>query len=119
MSIEQFFTVIKNGAWQSIDDLSDQLGLPSSKLTELSKLLSEHGIIKYEEKTRRIKIQPLWKLLLPEEEPTEPKTIVATFIIPPQTSIDVQSTHISNIGNIELEVSLRINDKIKEIAIKT
>jgi len=119
LSIDEFFTVIKDGAWHSIDEVSDQVGLQTSKLTKLSKLLSEHGLIKYEEKNHRIKIEPSWKLLLQEEEPTEPKTTLASFIIPPKTSIDVQSTHISNIGNIELEVSLRIDSKIKEVAIKT
>ena len=119
LSVEEFFTAIRDGAWHSVDDLSDQLGLQASKLNELTKLLSEHGLVKYEEKTHRIKIKPIWKLLLPEEEPTNPKTTVATLIIPPQTSIDVQSVHISNISSIELEVGLRINGRIKEVAIKT
>jgi hypothetical protein len=119
LSIDKFFTIIKDGAWHSIDELSDQLGIQTSKLVELSNLLSKHGLLKYEEKTNRIKIESIWKLILPEEEePTEPKTTVATFIIPPETSIDVQSTRISNISNVELEVNLRINQKIKEIAIK-
>lgn len=115
--MDKFFAAIKDGAWHSIEDLSGQLGIQISKLDKLSKILSEHGIIKYEEKIHRIKIKPLWKLLLPEEEPNEPKTIVATFIMPPQTSIDLQSTRISNISNIELEVTLRADDKIKEVAI--
>jgi len=119
MSIDNFFIAIKNGEWHRLDELTDQLGIQTNKLVRFSKYLSDHGLIKYEEKTNRIKIEPIWKLLLPqEEESTEPKTTVATFIIPPETSIDVQSTHISNLSNIELEVSLRINDKIKEVAIK-
>jgi hypothetical protein len=120
LSIEKFFTVIKDGEWHSTSELADQLGIQTSKLVELTKLLSDHGLIKYEDKTRRIKIEPIWKLLLPEEEkPSEPKTTVATFILPPETSIDVQSTRISNLSNIELEIDLRINGRIKELAIKT
>jgi len=119
LSVEGFFTIIKDGAWHSIDELSDKLGIQTSKLIELVKLLSEHGLLKYEDKAQRIRIEPVWKLLLPEQdEPAEPKTTVATFIIPPETSIDVQSTHISNISNVEVEVSLRIDSKIKEVAIK-
>jgi len=119
VSIDKFFTIIKNGAWHNIDQLADQLGLRTSKLTEFSKFLSEHGLLKYDDKTHKIKIEPIWKLLLPEPELPETKTTVATFIIPPETSIDVQTTHISNLSNIELEVSLRINSKIKEVAINT
>ena len=117
LSIDKFFTAIKNGEWHSIDELSDQLGISTIKADKLSKFLSSRGLIKYETENRRIRIQPVWKLLLPEEPPNEPKTVVATFIIPPKTSIDVQSTHISNISNIELEVSLRVDDKIREVAI--
>jgi len=119
LSINRFFEVIKDGVWHSIDELSEHLGLEAAKLTEFVKFLSEHGLLKYEEKTQRIKIEPIWKLLLPEEyEPTEPKTTVATFIIPPETSIEVQSTEIRNLSNREVEVNLRINNKIKEVAIR-
>ena len=117
LSIDRFFAAIKKGGWQSIDELSDQLGISTSKLEELSKFLSERGLITYQEKNRRIKIQPLWRLLLPEEQPNDPKAIVTTFMIPPQASIDVQSTHISNISNVELAVSVRIDNKIKEVII--
>lgn len=119
MSIEKFFSVIKDGEWHRADELSNQLGVQTSKLLEFSKLLSEHGLLKYEEKTGKIKIESVWKLLLPEQdELTETKTTVATFIIPPETSIDIQSTHISNVSNVEVEVNLRIDSKIKEVAIK-
>lgn len=119
MSLDRFFTAIKDGEWYSIDELSDRIRLQTSKLTKLSQFLSDHGLIKYDDETHRIKIKPMWKLLLPEqEEPAEPKTTLATFIIPPETSIDVQSTRISNISNVEVEVSLRIDNKIREVAIK-
>jgi len=117
--LEKFFTALKDGTWHSLNELSDQLGIPTDKLAEFSRFLSEHGFLKHDAKTDKIKIEPVWKLLLPEEhELPEPKTTVATFIIPPETSIDVQSTHISNLSNIEIEVSLRVNGKVKEVAIK-
>jgi len=119
LNIGKFFTAIKDGAWHSIDELSEQFGIQTSKLAEFSKFLSDHGILEHDWKTNRVKIEPKWKLLLLEEnEPTEPETTLATFIIPPETSIDVQSTHISNISNVEIEISLRINNRIKEVAIK-
>jgi hypothetical protein len=117
LSIDQFFAAIKEGTWQNIDQLADQLEIQNSKLTEFSKFLAEHGLLKYDEKTHKIKIDPIWKLLLPNTQSPEPKTTVATVVIPPETSIDVQATHISNLSNIELEVSLRINHTITEVAI--
>jgi hypothetical protein len=119
LSIDRFFTLIKDGDWHGIDELPDELGLSMSKIMELTKFLSDHGLLRYDEKTRRIKIEPMWKLLLPEEyEPTEPKITLATFIIPPESSIEVQSTQIRNLSNVEIEVNLRINNKIREVAMK-
>jgi hypothetical protein len=118
LNIEKFFAILKHGAWHDVYELADQMEIQTDKLIEFSQFLSEQGIIKYEDKTHRIKIEPEWKRLLPiESELAEPKTTVATFIIPPETSIDVRSTRISNVSKIELEVALRITNKIQEIAI--
>lgn len=119
LAIDRFFTIIKNGSWHSIDEMSQQLGVETSKLAEFSKFLSEHGLLKYDDRTDKIRIEPVWKLLLPkEDESVERKTTIATFIIPPETSIDVQSTRFSNISNSEVEISLRIDNTIKEVAIR-
>ena len=119
MSIDTFFAAIKNGTWHSIDQLSSQLAISTVKLEELSRFLSNQGLIKYEEKNRRTKIEPKWTLLLPtEEEPKIPKPIVVNFVIPPHASIEIQSTHISNMSNVEVEVTLRVDNKIREVTIE-
>jgi len=68
LSVSKFFTAIKDGTWHNINVLSQQLQLQTDKLTELSKFLHEQGVIKYEEKNNRIKIEPAWQAILPEEE---------------------------------------------------
>lgn len=118
LSVDKFFTAIKDGKWHTIDDLSSQLALPTRKLTEFAEFLFEKGLLKSEDKTRRIRLEPIWRLLLPEEEPTRSNITVATLVIPPEATVDVQSTLINNLSNIELEVNLRIDDRIREIAIK-
>ncbi len=119
MTLENYFAILKDGSWHNMDELSNKLDLPQDKLVELSRFLSEHGLAKYDEKENRIRLEPRWKLLLPEEEkPTEPKTSLATIIIPPDSSVEVQSTQIRNLSGVELEINLRVNGKIKELAIK-
>lgn len=49
--------------------------------------------------------------------PTEPEIAVATFIILPETTLEIQSALIRNATKIEIEVTLRIKDKIQEIVI--
>jgi hypothetical protein len=39
----------------------------TDKLTEFLQFLSKHGIIAYEDKAQRIKIEPEWQKLLPDE----------------------------------------------------
>ena len=118
MSIDTFFTAIKNRKWHSIDELSNQLAISPVKLKELSTFLSERGLVKYDKKDQRIKIQSIWALLLPtQEEQKTQKNILANFIIPPHASIDIHSTQISNISNVEIELTLRIDTKISEISI--
>jgi hypothetical protein len=118
LACEKIFVVLKDGEWHDVAELADQTEIQTDKLIEFSQFLHEQGIVTYEDKTHRIKMEPEWRRLLPiEAELAEPKTTVATLIIPPETSVDVQNTHISNLSKIELEVTLRINSKIQEVAI--
>jgi len=65
--IEKFFKILKDGEWHDLIDLSVQIEVQTNKLTELSQFLSKQGIIIYEEKAHRIKIEPEWQNLLPDE----------------------------------------------------
>jgi DNA-binding IclR family transcriptional regulator len=67
LSSEILFETLKDGAWHSLTELSDQLGVPIDKLIEYACLLSKQGMVKFEENTQRIKILPEWKILLPDE----------------------------------------------------
>jgi hypothetical protein len=119
MTLENYFAIIKDGSWHNMNELSDKLSIPQDRLIELSRLFSEHGLAKYNEKENRIRLEPKWKLLLPEEDkPTEPKTALATLIIPPDSSVEVQSMQIRNLSSVELEINLRVNGRITELAIK-
>ena len=79
MSLDHLFTLLNDESWHSSAELSKQLGIKISKVTELSKLLSSHGIIQYNKKDGRVKIKHLWRLLLPIEEAS---TETETFTIP-------------------------------------
>ena len=70
MTIEKFFAILKDGEWHDLTDLSDQIQVQTDKLTEFLQFLSKQGIITYENKAHRIKIEPEWQNLLPDE--TEP-----------------------------------------------
>jgi hypothetical protein len=75
LTIEKLFTIIKDGQWHKIDELADQSKLEKNKLTQFFQFLTTQDIIKYEEKTNRVKVKPEWQNLLPTqtEPPAPPK----------------------------------------------
>jgi hypothetical protein len=118
LSAEKIFSVLKDEAWHSVAELSEKTEIEANKLVEYSQFLAGKGIVLYDDKNQRVKIVPEWsRLLPPETELVEPRSTVANFIIPGKTSVVVQSTRISNLSQIELEVTLRIKDRIREVAI--
>ena len=119
-SLDTFFNTIKDGTWHNIEDLSTSLDLSKNRLTELCKYLADRGLIKFDEETQKIKIQSIWGLILPKEieEKKPEKSTLANFIIPPNGNIEIQQTKICNLSNIEIELTVRLEDKITEIAIK-
>ena len=70
MTIEKLFALLKDGEWHNLTDLSDQINVQIDKLTEFLQFLSKHGIIYYDNKAHRIKIEPEWQNLLPDETET-------------------------------------------------
>lgn len=118
MSAEKIFTLLKDEAWHSVAELSEQAEIETDKLIEYSQFLAGKGIVKYDDQKQRVKVEPEWSRMLPDEtELAEPRSTVANFIIPGKTSVVVQSTRISNLSQIELDVTVRINKRIREVAI--
>jgi hypothetical protein len=88
MTIERFFAILKDGEWHDLTDLSNQIKVQTDKLTEFSHFLSKKGLITYEEKTHRIKIEPEWQNLLPDEiEPTAAHNHSVSFSSRPKSQI--------------------------------
>lgn len=118
MEVERFFAFLKDEAWHSVAELSEQTETEPNKLVEYSQFLAGKGIVKYDDQNQRVKVEPEWSRMFPDEtELAEPRSSVANFIIPGKTSVVVQSTRISNLSSVELEVTLRIDKRIREVAI--
>ena len=79
----------------------------------------EKDLIQHNPATDQIKLYQNWKTLLinQREAQAQPTTAVGTMIIPSQKTLMIQSTRITNLTDISLELGIRINKKIREIAI--
>jgi predicted transcriptional regulator len=67
LSCERLFTTIRDGAWHNLNELANRLEIPAAKLIECARDLFDKGIVKYQENTQQIKIEPEWETLLPDE----------------------------------------------------
>jgi len=65
LMIEKLFATLNDGKWHQINELSDKFKVKIDKLTEFFLFLLTQGVIAYEEKTNRVRIEPEWENLLP------------------------------------------------------
>jgi DNA-binding transcriptional regulator YhcF (GntR family) len=66
-----FFDLIKDNLWHSVSELSKALGVPPDRLSEASKLLSEHNVIEYRQDKGEVKMNPKWKFIFEEYTESE------------------------------------------------
>jgi hypothetical protein len=58
MTIEKFFTILKDGEWHDLTDLSNQIQVQTDKLTEFAHFLSKKEIIVTKKKLAESKSNP-------------------------------------------------------------
>jgi hypothetical protein len=120
--LNQLLQILQDGQWHDIKKLATTLEITTTQLEGLTQTLKNHEIIQQNHETNQIKLNQQWKTLLIEENnpqnPTTPeKTAVGTLIIPPQKTILIQCTRITNLTDTSLELEIRIDNKLREIAI--
>ena len=119
--LDQFLNLVNDGAWHSLNKLAKQIDIPRQKLATISKLLSEINLVEYEPQKRRVKIKSQWQKVLgtTEEELESERAATATVLLPPKKSINLQGIQVTNLTEKELEIGMRINKKLDELAIDT
>jgi len=119
--MEKLIELLKDGKWHSLEEIAEKIGVIPEKLEELIETLSEYQLIRYDKELKAAKLNLSWKKLEVEEEKLqeeEEKMALGTIIIPKEHTIIVQNTRISNLTEEELELEIKMDKKIKEIAIR-
>jgi len=82
-------------------------------------LLSETNIVEYEAKGNNVRIKPEWQRMFKNvyEEQVLEKAAVGTVVLPPKKSLTIQGVYVTNLTEKELEISMRVNEKLEEFAI--
>lgn len=121
LKLDNFLELLKDGAWHNLNDLSKTLKIPEKKLAPLTKLLSEANILEYKTENRTTRLKEEWIKLLENTENEEgtPAAALGTIILPPRKTISLQNIKITNLTEDELELGLRANNGLEELAIGT
>lgn len=120
--LEKLLSLLSDNVWHNIPETAKTLQIPQNKFQRIINFLTETDIIQHNSATNQIKLNQNWKTLFinQNEPPAETKTetqTVGTIIIPPQQTLTIQCTRITNLTDINLELEIRINKKLHEIAI--
>jgi len=122
--LEKLLASLDDNVWHNIDEIAKTLEIQQDKLQQIIKFLTETDLIQHNPATNQIKLNQNWKTLIINQKETNPETqtqpdqtAVGTIIIPPQKTLIIQCTRITNLTDNSLELEIRINKKLDEIAI--
>ncbi|MDH5460206.1 MAG: hypothetical protein OEW71_04130 [Candidatus Bathyarchaeota archaeon] len=121
--LEKLLSLLSDNVWHNTDQIAKTLEIPQNKLQQTITFLKETDLIQHNPTTNQIMLNQDWKTFFINQKETTPetpqpeKTTVCTIIIPPQKTLTIQSTRITNLTDTSLELGICINKKIREIAI--
>jgi len=126
--LEQLLTLLNDNVWHNVDEIAEKVQLPRDKLEQIIKLLTETDMIQHNPATNQIRLNQDWKTLIMNQKEQnletpaqklqeENTTAVGTIIIPPKQTLIIQCTRMTNLTDSSLELEIRADKRIREIAI--
>lgn len=121
--LERFLNLLGDNVWHNTDEVAAKLEITQDKLQRIVKFLAESDLIQHDPTTDQVRINEKWKTLLANQaedtaiQERNETTAMGTMIIPPQQTLVIQCTKITNLTNAKLELEIRIDKRIREIAI--
>ncbi|MEM4481106.1 MAG: hypothetical protein QXG58_07750 [Candidatus Bathyarchaeia archaeon] len=120
--LERLLTLLDDNQWHTINEIAETLQTTPEKAQKIIEILAEADMIQHNPTTNQVKLNQNWKTLIINQKETTPEqpqqaTAIATIIMPPQKTLTIQQTRITNLTDTSLELEIRINKKLSEIAI--
>lgn len=116
--LEKLLNILSDNVWHNTDQIASALEIPHDKLQQIITFLAQSDLIQHNSATNQIKINQNWKTLLTDQKEIQPEaTALGTIIIPPQQTLVIQCTRITNLTDASLELEIRMDNRIREIVI--
>ncbi len=113
--LDYFLGLIEDGAWHSLQELSEHINIVQPKLVSLANLLSQIDMVEYEPQGERIRIRKDWQRLLKhrDEDQASERVAVGTVVLPPMKNVEIQGIQLTNLTEKELEVNVRLTKNLE------
>ena len=116
--LERLLNLLSDSVWHNTDQIASALEIPQDKLQQIVTFLAQSDLVEHNTATNQIKINQNWKTLLTDQKETQPEsTALGTIIIPPNQTLVIQCTRITNSTDTSLELEIRMDNRIREIVI--
>ena len=115
LTTTDILSTIEEQKTHDIKQLAKNLEIPIEQLEKILKELREHNIVQYDQQTGKTTLSPWLTNINKEIENTKPAT--GSLILPKNKEIKIQDITIGNFTEKDLELSIRLKAKTKEIAI--
>lgn len=117
--LQSLLGLLSDNVWHNIDETAKTLKIPQKRFRQVIALLKEKDLVHHNRATNQIRLSQNWKTLLINQKETQeqPTATIGTIIIPPQKTLMIQSTRVTNLTDTSLELEVSIDKKIREIAI--
>jgi hypothetical protein len=117
--LQNLLSLLSDNVWHNIDETAKTLEIPQKRFRQVIALLTEKNLVQHNRATNQIRLSKNWKTLLMNQKEMQEQTTatVGTIIIPPQKTLMIQSTRVTNLTDMSLELNISVNKKIREIAI--
>lgn len=114
---ERVLECLSDGKRHSISKIAKNTGLLVKEAKDIAKELGESGILDYNQNSEEVKLSSWVKKLPPKVTIKRNRVLAAFVIMPPKSTVHIQDATITNSTDIDLELSIRINGNLKEMAI--
>jgi DNA-binding IclR family transcriptional regulator len=115
---QKLLEFLGNGKWHSTAQITEDIGIPIKDLHNIVKELHETRALEWNQKAEKIRLSPWVRKLPSKVRVEENKAIIASVIMPPRSTVQIQEAVITNFTESDLELGIRANDKLKQLTIQ-
>lgn len=123
--LEKLLTLLSDDQWHDSGYIMTILGIHEDELRKTITFLTEAGLVERDSATNQVKLDSTWKSFLANQKEIDlrahqstDKPTIGTIIVPPQRTLVIQCTRITNLTESSLELGIRLDNRIREITIE-